>query len=118
MLPRSLFIKQVFIGRRRVSKASDEEYERRIFILRKVVSNRIFSETEGRDNGYYIVSRCRAHTIIYKGMFLAYQLSAYFKDLQRSGIQIRIGFGSPAIFHQYFSFLEIGASLPPRGAQW
>ena len=41
------FQRQVFIGRN-PDIATDEDYERRLYVLRKVVSNRIFKETEGR----------------------------------------------------------------------
>ena len=70
---------QVFIGRNPAIE-SDEDYERRLYILRKVVSARIFEETGGRDNGSYTVS-LSSRTIVYKGMFLAYQVGAYYTDL-------------------------------------
>ncbi|MEO9340634.1 glutamate synthase large subunit [Mesorhizobium sp. SB112] len=71
--------RQVFFGRT-PELESDDDYERRLYILRKVISGRIYQETEGRDNGCYIVSMS-ARTIVYKGMFLAYQVGAYYKDL-------------------------------------
>ncbi|MEO9612528.1 MAG: glutamate synthase large subunit [Nitratireductor sp.] len=70
---------QVFIGRNPAIE-SDEDYERRLYILRKAVSARIFEETGGRDNSSYTVS-LSSRTIVYKGMFLAYQVGAYYKDL-------------------------------------
>ncbi|EJF88802.1 hypothetical protein MEG_00529 [Bartonella tamiae Th307] len=88
--------RQVFIGRNR-SIESDEAFERRLFVLRKVISNRIFQETGGRDNGFYIVS-LSARTIVYKGMFLAYQVGAYYKDLQDERFESAI-----ALVHQRFS---------------
>ncbi|MEX0955059.1 MAG: glutamate synthase large subunit [Rhizobiaceae bacterium] len=71
--------RQVFIGRS-ADLESDDDYERRLYILRKVISARIFAETGGLDNGFYVVSMS-ARTIVYKGMFLAYQVGAYYKDL-------------------------------------
>jgi glutamate synthase (NADPH/NADH) large chain len=71
--------RQVFVGRSPEIE-TDDDYERRLYILRKVISGRIFAETGGRDNGAYIVSMS-ARTIVYKGMFLAYQVGAYYKDL-------------------------------------
>jgi glutamate synthase (NADPH/NADH) large chain len=71
--------RQVFIGRS-ADLESDDDYERRLYILRKVISARIFAETGGIDNGFYVVSMS-ARTIVYKGMFLAYQVGAYYKDL-------------------------------------
>ena len=90
------FHRQVFIGRN--PEIEDEtEFERRLFILRKVISNRIFQETNGRDNGFYIVSMsCR--TVVYKGMFLAYQLGAYYSDLKDERFVSAL-----ALVHQRFS---------------
>ncbi|MGQ5719166.1 glutamate synthase large subunit [Pseudochrobactrum asaccharolyticum] len=88
--------RQVFIGRN-PNIASDDDFERRLFVLRKVISNRIFHETEGRDNGFYIVSMS-ARTVVYKGMFLAYQVGAYYKDLADPRFESAI-----ALVHQRFS---------------
>ena len=88
--------RQVFIGRN--PEIEDEkEFERRLFILRKVISNRIFKETDGRDNGFYIVS-LSSRTIVYKGMFLAYQLGAYYPDLRDERFVSAL-----ALVHQRFS---------------
>ena len=88
--------RQVFIGRN--PEIEDErEFERRLFILRKVISNRIFKETDGRDNGFYIVS-LSSRTIVYKGMFLAYQLGAYYRDLRDERFVSAL-----ALVHQRFS---------------
>ena len=70
---------QVFIGRG-ADIDNDDDYERRLYILRKVISGRIHEETGGRDNGFYIVS-LSSRTMVYKGMFLAYQVGAYYRDL-------------------------------------
>src|SRR4029077_5106196 len=59
---------QVFIGRGK-KKMSEDEFERRLYILRKVISDSIYKRRERRTAGYYPVSvSCR--TVIYKGMFL------------------------------------------------
>jgi glutamate synthase (NADPH/NADH) large chain len=70
------FHRQVFIGRN-PDIASEDEFERRLYILRKVISARIHAETKGVDNGFYTVSMS-ARTIVYKGMFLAYQVARYY----------------------------------------
>ncbi len=54
-------------------------------------------ETDGRDNGFYIVS-LSARTIVYKGMFLAYQVGAYYKDLTDPRFETAL-----ALVHQRFS---------------
>jgi glutamate synthase (NADPH/NADH) large chain len=88
--------RQVFIAKAEGLEAGDE-FERRLFILRKVISSRIHSETEGRDNGFYPAS-LSSRTIVYKGMFLAYQVGAYYKDLLDERFVSAL-----ALVHQRFS---------------
>ena len=90
------FHRQVFIGRP-ASIDNDEVFERRLYILRKVISGRIYAEALGRDNGFYMVSMS-ARTIVYKGMFLAYQVKAYFRDLSDPRFESAL-----ALVHQRFS---------------
>ncbi|MBN9072381.1 MAG: glutamate synthase large subunit [Rhizobiales bacterium] len=73
------FHRQVFVGRPD-DITDDEEYEARLYLLRKVISGRIYAENSNRDVGAYCVS-LSARTIVYKGMFLAYQVGRYYKDL-------------------------------------
>ncbi len=88
--------RQVFIGRA-LALETEEEFERRLFVLRKVISNRIYSETAGRDNGFYVVSMS-ARTIVYKGMFLAFQVSRYYADLTDPRFETAL-----VLVHQRFS---------------
>ncbi len=70
--------RQVFIGRGS-HVDSEEAFERKLFILRKVISNRVY-ELDGEYAEYYPVSMsCR--TIVYKGMVLVRQLAPYYRDL-------------------------------------
>src|SRR5436190_8983293 len=87
---------QVFIGRGKKT-ASEEEFERRLYILRKSISNAIYTRKERRLSGYYPVSiSCR--TLIYKGMFLADQLDKYYPDLHEGDFESAL-----ALVHQRFS---------------
>jgi glutamate synthase (NADPH) large chain len=88
--------RQVFIGRG--SGLTDQDsFERRLFIIRKVISSRMYKEYGGRDNGFYVVSMS-ARTIVYKGMFLAYQVGAYYRDLADPRFQSAL-----VLVHQRFS---------------
>nr|MBA3520391.1 glutamate synthase subunit alpha [Hyphomicrobiales bacterium] len=88
--------RQVFIGRGAGTEPGDS-FERRLFILRKVISNTIYEAAKGEDQGFYIVSlSCR--TLVYKGMFLAYQLGAYYRDLHDPRFASAL-----ALIHQRFS---------------
>jgi glutamate synthase (NADPH/NADH) large chain len=87
---------QVFIGVGR-DAAGHDEFERRLFTLRKVISNRIYAEYEGEESGFYPVS-LSSKTIVYKGMFLAYQVGAYYKDLSDARFESAV-----CLVHQRFS---------------
>src|SRR5262245_19372403 len=87
---------QVFIGRGSKIKTEDE-FERRLYILRKTVSATIYQRHERRLAGYYPVSvSCR--TVVYKGMFLADQLGTYYPDLHDKDFESAL-----ALVHQRFS---------------
>ena len=88
--------RQVFIGRG-ASIADDEDFERKLYIVRKVISARIYAVYTGLKNDFYIVSMsCR--TLVYKGMFLAYQLGSYYRDLSDPDFESAL-----ALVHQRFS---------------
>jgi glutamate synthase (NADPH/NADH) large chain len=72
-------MQQIFIGRS-ASLATENDFERRLFIIRKVVSNRVFALGGPEVAEYYPVS-LSARTIVYKGMVLVGQLAPYYRDL-------------------------------------
>jgi glutamate synthase (NADPH/NADH) large chain len=87
---------QVFIGRGKKIR-SEDDFERKLYILRKLISNKIYSRRERRLSDYYPVSiSCR--TVVYKGMFLADQLTAYYPDLHDQNFESAL-----ALVHQRFS---------------
>ncbi|MET0941501.1 MAG: glutamate synthase large subunit [Mesorhizobium sp.] len=90
------FHRQVFIGRP-PDIEDDEEYEARLYLLRKVISGRIYAENNNKDIGSYCVS-LSARTIVYKGMFLAYQVGAYYRDLTDPRFETAL-----ILVHQRFS---------------
>ncbi len=78
--------------------AKDEDaFERKLYQTRKVISKKIFANTDARESGFYIVS-FSARTIVYKGMFLADQLGPYYKDLSDPRFKSAL-----ALVHQRFS---------------
>uniref|UniRef100_A0A179BHL5 Glutamate synthase [NADPH] large chain n=1 Tax=Rhizobium leguminosarum TaxID=384 RepID=A0A179BHL5_RHILE len=87
---------QVFIGAGEDAENNDE-FERRLFTLRKVISNRIYDEFDGEESNFYPVSLSAA-TVVYKGMFLAYQVGVYYKDLSDPRFESAV-----ALVHQRFS---------------
>ena len=94
--PTEPFHMQFFVGRGPGIK-DETDFERRLYVLRKVVSNIVYNEKRWRGSGYYIVSlSCR--TVIYKGMFLADQLGKYYPDLHEPDFETAL-----ALVHQRFS---------------
>jgi glutamate synthase (NADPH/NADH) large chain len=88
--------RQIFIGRPK-TVADQDAFERKLFMTRKVISNVIYSAYKGNDNGFYTVS-LSSRTLVYKGMFLSYQVKAYYKDLSDKRIASAL-----ALVHQRFS---------------
>ena len=86
---------QVFIGRNGTAKTEDE-FERRLYILRKSISQAIYQRRDRGPRRLLPVSlSCR--TVIYKGMFLADQLGKY-PDLHEADFDSAL-----ALVHQRFS---------------
>jgi len=88
--------RQVFVGRPKNIKSTDE-FERRLYLVRKIVSNAVHDAYKGRDIGHYTVS-LSTRTIVYKGMFLSYQVKAYYTDLSDPRMTSAL-----ALVHQRFS---------------
>src|SRR5258708_7855630 len=87
---------QVFIGRGAHIK-SEDDFERRLYILRKSISQAIYLRRDRGLAGYYPASwSCR--TIVYKGMFLAHQFGKYYPDLAEADFESAL-----ALVHQRFS---------------
>ncbi len=87
---------QVFL-RKPADVADQNAFERRLYLVRKIVSNAIYDAYKGRDIGHYTVS-LSSRTVVYKGMFLSYQVKAYYKDL----VDPRMA-SALALVHQRFS---------------
>lgn len=88
---------QVFIGAGR-DAASNADFERKLFLIRKVLSNRIYDEGGGKETQDFYPVSLSSSTIVYKGMFLAYQVGAYYKDLSDPRFESAV-----ALVHQRFS---------------
>jgi len=87
--------RQVFVGK--PEGMSSDEFERKLYVARKVVSNAIHQAYKRRDIGHYTVS-LSSRTLVYKGMFLSYQVKAYYRDLSDPRVV-----SAMALVHQRFS---------------
>ncbi len=88
--------RQVFIGRPK-SLGSQDDFERKLYIVRKVVSNAVHNAYKERDIGHYTVC-LSSRTLVFKGMFLSFQVKAYYLDLSDPRLTSAL-----ALVHQRFS---------------
>jgi glutamate synthase (NADPH/NADH) large chain len=87
---------QIIIGRGE-GVEDEADFERRLFVLRKSVSNKIYKRQDRATAQYYPVSlSCR--TIVYKGMVLVSQLGTYYRDLTDPRFESAL-----ALVHQRFA---------------
>ena len=75
---------------------SDDDFERRVYILRREISNAIIEALGSREDVYPVSMSAR--TVVYKGMFLANQLQPYYADLSDPRFVSAL-----ALVHQRFS---------------
>ena len=90
------FVRQVFIGRG-PDTADENEFERKLYVIRKRAYNEIRVSTIGGAEFWYIVSLSHK-TLVYKGMLTTMQLDQYFLDLQNPLMESAI-----ALVHSRFS---------------
>ena len=89
-------VRQVFIGRGKNCKDADS-FERKLFVIRKIVEHAVRELTNEQGLGFYIPS-LSARTLVYKGMLLADQVGKYYLDLQDESMVSAL-----ALVHQRFS---------------
>ena len=88
--------RQIFIGSPKPVE-DEEAFERQLFILRKVISNAVYTRQEPALTKFYPVC-LSARTVVYKGMVLVKQLGRYYKDLADPRFESAI-----ALVHQRFA---------------
>ena len=103
------FHRQVFIGRGPTIR-DEAHFERKLFVCRKVVSNRVLEVLGDKARTYYPVS-VSSRTIVYKGLVLGKELGAYYRDLDGRARRLGPRPGPSALFDQHLPVLAAGASL-------
>ncbi len=88
-------IQQVFFQRR--EGLDVDGFERRLYVIRKVIESAVAESDIPSKEQFYIVS-LSARTICYKGLMLAHQMDAYFEDLSEPSFESRL-----ALVHQRYS---------------
>jgi glutamate synthase (NADPH/NADH) large chain len=70
--------RQIYVARRRVPPSA---FERKLFVIRKLIENRIRERGIDPRNQFHIASMS-AETIVYKGLLLPHQLPEFYDDLR------------------------------------
>jgi glutamate synthase (NADPH/NADH) large chain len=90
------FIRQCFIGANK-KIASQDEFERKLYLIRRIIDQRIRNEIKLDRSRYYVPS-FSSKVLIYKGMLLAPQILAFYKDLNDPDMK-----SGMAMIHMRFS---------------
>jgi glutamate synthase (NADPH/NADH) large chain len=88
-------IRQVFI--KREGALDVDAFERKLFVIRKVIENAVAASDVRAKDQFYIPS-FSARTVVYKGLMLAQQMSRYYRDLSEEAFESRL-----ALVHQRYS---------------
>ena len=88
-------IEQLFI--RKPTDLSSEDFERKLFILRKYTAHTI-NDTIAREADEFYIASMSSSTIVYKGQFTTAQVRQYYLDLQDDRV-----ISGLAMFHSRFS---------------
>ena len=89
-------IRQIFVGRS-ADLADDDAFERKLYIIRRVVQN-VIAKLCMEQEGYFYVNSLSCRTIVYKGLLMTHQMDAYYHDLSDPRATTAI-----ALVHQRFS---------------
>ncbi|MFC0305977.1 glutamate synthase large subunit [Rhizorhabdus histidinilytica] len=87
-------IEQIMIAGPMPDEMSLEEFEKNLYLIRRRIERKVI---EAQIQGFYICS-LSARSIVYKGLFLAEELSVFYPDLKDERFVSRV-----AIFHQRYS---------------
>jgi glutamate synthase domain-containing protein 2/glutamate synthase domain-containing protein 1/glutamate synthase domain-containing protein 3 len=87
---------QIFIGRG-PGVDSQAHFERRLFVIRKVIE-KLVRESQLTEASYFHIPSLSSQTLVYKGMLLADQIEAYYSDLADPDMASAL-----AIVHQRYS---------------
>ncbi|HPE79716.1 MAG TPA: glutamate synthase large subunit [Gammaproteobacteria bacterium] len=96
VLPTEPVIRQVFVGCDN-DCADQQAFERKLFVIRKQIDNRIRETASDHHRAFYFTS-FSSRTIVYKGMLLAGQVGEFYKDLNDERMVSAL-----ALVHQRFS---------------
>ncbi|MBI3695513.1 MAG: glutamate synthase subunit alpha, partial [Acidobacteria bacterium] len=89
------FISQIFIGR--APRFSEDAFERKLYVIRKRIEHWVRELGFEKVSRFYVPSMSSV-TVVYKGLLIATQIKAFYKDLSDAAVVSAL-----ALVHQRFS---------------
>ena len=90
-------VKQIFVGRG-IEGMSDEEFERKLYIIRRRIYKRVRYTSGLLGSSYFYISSLSARTIVFKGMLNPEQVEEFYPELSDPDMESAI-----AMVHSRFS---------------
>ncbi len=97
-------IRQFFVGKGTANTPDRAAFERKLYVVRKVISNTVAETgiTEDDADFFYLCS-LSCNTVVYKGLLVSYQLSRFYLDLNDESLVSAF-----ALVHSRFSTNTLG----------
>ena len=91
------YIQQIFVGRE--YGTTQEQFERKLYVVRKRAENEVAAEAEELPNrGMFCIPSLSSRTIVYKGLLLAPQIAKFYPELSDPDVMSAL-----CLVHQRFS---------------
>jgi glutamate synthase (NADPH) large chain len=90
-------IRQIFIGRDGRRVKDQAALERKLYVVRKIVENRVAASGLPDSETFHVPS-LSSRTIVYKGLLISWQIPRFYKDLRDPAVASAL-----ALVHQRFS---------------
>ena len=105
-------IEQVMVANER--GVDDDQFEIDLYVIRRRIEKQVLDH---HITGFYICS-LSSRSLIYKGMFLAEQCTAFYPDLLDERFVLALRDLPPALLDQHLPHLAARAALPHARPQW
>ena len=97
-------IRQFFVGKGAANSQDRAAFERKLYVVRKVISNTVAETGITEDDAdFFYVCSLSCNTVVYKGLLVSYQLSAFYLDLNDEDMVSAF-----ALVHSRFSTNTLG----------
>ena len=97
-------IRQFFVGKGTANTPDRAAFERKLYVVRKVISNTVAQTGISEDDAdFFYVCSLSCNTVVYKGLLVSYQLSRFYLDLNDDAMVSAF-----ALVHSRFSTNTLG----------